>query len=47
MLMCQDGELSEYLSEQEMRVIMDARSYVGDAAERAHQMATRIQGEVE
>ena len=46
-LMCQDGVLSEYLSEQEIRVLMDARSHVGNAAEKALQMARRIQGEVE
>jgi adenylosuccinate lyase len=46
-LMCQDGVLSEYLSEQEIRVLMDARSHVGNAAEKALQMAKRIQVEVE
>jgi len=46
-LMCQDGELTEYLPEQEIRVLMDARSHVGYAAERALQMARRIQAEVE
>ena len=46
-LMCQDGALTEYLTEQEIRVLMDARSHVGDAAERALQMAKKIQGEVE
>ena len=46
-LMCQDGELTEYLPEQEIRILMDARSHVGDAAERARQMARKIQGEVE
>jgi adenylosuccinate lyase len=46
-LMCQDGELSEYLSEQEIRILMDARAHIGDAAERALRMAKKIQGEVE
>ncbi len=45
-LMCQDGELTEYLPEQEIRVLMDARSYIGDAADRSRQMAGRIQKEV-
>ena len=45
--MCQDAKLTEYLSEQEIRVLMDARSHVGNAAERALQMARRIQREVE
>ena len=43
-LMCQDGELTEYLVEQEIRILMDARSHVGDAAERAIQMARKIRG---
>ncbi|MGD0750047.1 MAG: adenylosuccinate lyase [Anaerolineales bacterium] len=46
-LMCQDGELTEYLPEQEIRVLMDARSHVGDAPERALQMARRILKELE
>jgi adenylosuccinate lyase len=46
-LMCQDGELTEYLPEQEIRVLMDALSHVGDAAERSRQMVVRIQKEVE
>ena len=46
-LMCQDRELTEYLSEQEIRILMDARSHVGNAAERALQMARQIQREVE
>jgi adenylosuccinate lyase len=46
-LMCQDGELTEYLPEQEIRILMDARSHVGNAAERALEMAQRIQVEVE
>jgi len=46
-LMCQDGELTEYLPEQEMRGLMEAGGNVGNAAERALQMARRIQEEVE
>jgi adenylosuccinate lyase len=46
-LMCQDGVLTEYLSEQEICVLMDARSHVGNAAEKALQLARRIQGEIE
>ena len=45
-LMGQDGELTEYLSEHEIRVLMDARAYIGDAAERALEMAKKIQKEV-
>ena len=45
-LMCRDGELTEYLSEQEIRVLMDARAHIGDAAERAIKMAKKIQGEL-
>ena len=46
-LMCQDGALTEYLPEQEIRILMDARSHVGNAAERARKMAQRIQVELE
>jgi adenylosuccinate lyase len=46
-LMCQDGELTEYLPEQEIRVLMNAHSHVGNAAERARKMAQRIQEQVE
>jgi len=46
-LMCQDGELTEYLPEHEIRVLMDARSHVGSAPERALQMAGRILREIE
>jgi adenylosuccinate lyase len=46
-LMCQDGVLTEYMSEQEIRMLMDARSHVGDAPERAHRMAKIIQEELE
>ena len=41
-LMCQDGEFTEYLPEQEIRVLMDARSHVGDAPRRARQLAKRL-----
>ncbi len=41
-LLCQDAEISEYLSEEEVRRLMDARSHVGDAAERARKMAKTI-----
>jgi adenylosuccinate lyase len=46
-LMCKDGELTEYLPEQEIRVLMNARAHIGNAAERALQMAKKIQKEVE
>jgi adenylosuccinate lyase len=46
-LMCQDGVLTEYMTEQEIRVLMDARSHVGDAPERAHRMAKIIREELE
>ena len=46
-LMCQDGELTEYLPEHDIRVLMDAHSHVGDAPERALQMARRILRELE
>jgi adenylosuccinate lyase len=42
-LLCQDAEITEYLSEQEIRVLMDARSHVGDAPARARGMARTIQ----
>ena len=41
-LMCQDGEFTEYLSEQEIRALMDARSHVGDAPRRARQLAKSL-----
>ena len=43
-LMCQDGELTEYLPEQEIRVLMDARSHVGDAPERASRWQEEFSG---
>ena len=46
-LMCQDGVLTEYMTEQDIRVLMDARSHIGDAPERAHRMAKIIQEELE
>jgi adenylosuccinate lyase len=46
-LMCLDGVLTEYMTEQEIRVLMDARSHVGDAPERAHRMAKIIRKELE
>ncbi|MGB8213033.1 MAG: adenylosuccinate lyase [Anaerolineales bacterium] len=44
--MCQDGEMTEYLTEREIRILMNADSYVGDAPARALQMAKRIRTEV-
>jgi adenylosuccinate lyase len=41
-LICQDTELTKYLSEQEMRALMEARSYVGDAPKRARKIAQSI-----
>jgi adenylosuccinate lyase len=41
--LCRDGELSEYLSEQEIRLLMEARSHVGDAPERARAFTRIIQ----
>ena len=41
-LMCRDGEFTEYLPEQEIRALMDARSHVGDAPRRARQLATSL-----
>jgi adenylosuccinate lyase len=41
-LLCQDGVLTEYLSEDEIRHLMDARAYVGDAPLRAREMAKVI-----
>jgi adenylosuccinate lyase len=40
--LCRDAEMTEYLSEAEIRTLMDARSYVGDAPARAREMAKRI-----
>ncbi len=41
--LCRDAELTEYLSEQEIRLLMAARSHVGDAPERARALAKAIQ----
>jgi len=41
--LCRDAELTEYLSEQEIRHSMAARSYIGDAPERARALANAIQ----
>jgi adenylosuccinate lyase len=41
-MLCQDAELTEYLPEQEIRTLMDARSHLGDAPARARQMAIRL-----
>ncbi len=40
---CQDVEITEYLPEGDVRALMDARSHVGDAPERARRMAKVIQ----
>jgi adenylosuccinate lyase len=42
-LLCQDAEITEYLSEQEIRLLMDAKSHLGDAPARARGMARTIQ----
>ncbi|KAF0108335.1 MAG: adenylosuccinate lyase [Anaerolineaceae bacterium] len=41
-LLCQDAILTEYLSEEDIRRLMDARSHVGDAPQRAREMAKLI-----
>ena len=41
-LLCQDAEISEYLPEEEIRRLMDARSHIGDAPQRAREMAKAI-----
>jgi len=41
--LCRDAELTEYLEEQEIRLLMVARSHVGDAPERARALAKAIQ----
>jgi adenylosuccinate lyase len=41
-LLCQDAELTEYLSEHEIRTLMNARMHVGDAPARARRMAENI-----
>jgi adenylosuccinate lyase len=42
-LLCKDAIMTEYLSEEELRRLMDARSHLGDAPERAREMAKTIQ----
>jgi adenylosuccinate lyase len=42
-MLCQDAELTKYLPEQEIRTILDASSYVGDAPSRARQIAMNLQ----
>jgi adenylosuccinate lyase len=42
-LLCQDAILTEYLPVEDIRLLMDARSYVGDATERARALAKAIQ----
>jgi adenylosuccinate lyase len=46
-LMCLDGVLTEYMTEQEICELMDARSHIGYAPERARWMAKIIQEELE
>jgi len=41
-LLCQDAEIGEYLAEEEIHRLMDVRSHIGDAPERARQMAKAI-----
>jgi len=41
-LLCQDTEISEYLSEEEIRRLMDAHSHIGNAPARAREMAKMI-----
>jgi adenylosuccinate lyase len=41
--LCRDAELTEYLGEQEIRLLLSTRSYVGDAPGRARSFAKTIQ----
>jgi len=41
-LLCKDAILSEYVTEEEIRQLMDARSHLGDAPERAREMAKTV-----
>jgi adenylosuccinate lyase len=41
-LLCQDAELTEYLTEEEIHRLMDARSHVGDAPARARALVKTI-----
>jgi adenylosuccinate lyase len=43
-LLCKDAIMTEYLSEDEIRRLMDAQSHLGDAPVRAREMAKMIQG---
>ena len=45
--LCRDAEVSEYLPEQEIRLLLSARSYLGDAPERARGLAKAIREIVE
>lgn len=40
--LCQDGELTEYLTEADIRALMDSRAHVGDAPARARALAGQI-----
>jgi adenylosuccinate lyase len=42
-LLCQDAELTKYLTEEEIGRLMDARVHIGDAPGRAREMAKTIQ----
>jgi adenylosuccinate lyase len=42
-LLCADERMLRYLPEEQMRRLLDASAYVGDAALRARAMAARIQ----
>ena len=44
--LCRDAEISEYLTEQEIRTLMTAFSYVGDAPQRARRLAMTIEESV-
>jgi adenylosuccinate lyase len=44
--LCRDAVLTEYLSEQEIRILMAAESHVGDAPERARALAKSMQAGV-
>jgi adenylosuccinate lyase len=41
-LLCKDAILSEYVTEEEIRQLMDTRSHLGDAPERAREMAKTV-----
>jgi adenylosuccinate lyase len=44
--LCRDASLQEYLSEAEMRKLLDTTGYIGDAPLRAREMAKRILKEI-